>query len=94
MKVDKRRKALKALAIGAPAVWAKPVVDSVLLPAHADASGGGSVNEEEERPVCQANLFASTWALYYADEAPCSTQLDSQTGMYSGIPTCRFFCGG
>jgi hypothetical protein len=33
-----RRKALKALAVGAPAVWAKPVVDSVVLPAHAQTS--------------------------------------------------------
>ncbi len=32
---DKRRKALKALAVAAPAVWAKPAVDSVVLPAHA-----------------------------------------------------------
>ena len=39
MKDDNRRKALKALAIGAPAVWAKPVVDSVMLPAHASTSG-------------------------------------------------------
>ena len=44
-----RRKALKALAVGAPIVWAKPVVDSVVLPAHAsttclgcvDVTGGG-----------------------------------------------------
>ena len=38
MKDDKRRKALKALAIGAPAMWTKPVVDSVVLPAHANGS--------------------------------------------------------
>ena len=34
-----RRNALKALAVGAPVVWAKPVVDSVALPAHASLSG-------------------------------------------------------
>ena len=31
----RRRNALKALAVGTPVVWAKPVVDSVILPAHA-----------------------------------------------------------
>ena len=40
MKDDKRRKVLKALAIGAPAVWGKPTVDSVLLPAHANTTSG------------------------------------------------------
>lgn len=35
---NNRRKALKALAVGAPAVWAKPVVDSVVLPAHASTT--------------------------------------------------------
>ena len=50
MKNDKRRKALKALAIGAPAAWAKPVVDSMVLPVHAAMtgaiSGGGGAREE------------------------------------------------
>ena len=41
-----RRKGLKALAVTAPAVWAKPVVDSVLLPAHASTSGAGCVEFE------------------------------------------------
>ena len=38
MKKNDRRKALKALAVGGavlPTQWAKPVVDSVVLPAHA-----------------------------------------------------------
>ena len=30
-----RRNALKTIAITAPVVWAKPAVDSVILPAHA-----------------------------------------------------------
>ena len=40
MKSDKetRRKALKTLAVATPVVWAKPVVDSVMLPAHAELS--------------------------------------------------------
>ncbi len=40
-----RRKALKALTIGTGAVvaghWSKPVVESVMLPAHAQTSGLG-----------------------------------------------------
>lgn len=35
MSKKNRRKALKMLAVGAPAVWAKPIVNSVALPAHA-----------------------------------------------------------
>ena len=38
MKHEDRRKVIKALTIGAPAVWAKPAVDSVLLPAHGASS--------------------------------------------------------
>jgi hypothetical protein len=39
MNKNSRRKVLKALAVGAPAVWAKPAVNSVVLPAHAETSG-------------------------------------------------------
>ena len=39
-----RRKALKAIAVSAPAVWAKPVVDSIVLPAHAATSCNGCMN--------------------------------------------------
>ena len=38
MNKKSRRNVLKGLAVGAPIVWAKPVVDSVLLPAHALSS--------------------------------------------------------
>ncbi len=33
-----RRKALKLLAVGAPMAWTKPVVKSVILPAHASVT--------------------------------------------------------
>ena len=39
MNASSRRNALKALAVGVPAVWAKPVVETVILPAHAILSG-------------------------------------------------------
>ena len=39
MNKNNRRKALKALAVTAPAVWAKPVVDTVVLPAHGAMTG-------------------------------------------------------
>lgn len=38
MSKESRRKALKVMAVVAPTVWVKPVVDSVLLPAHAITS--------------------------------------------------------
>ena len=33
-----RRKALKAVAVGAPIVWCKPVVEGIVLPAHASTT--------------------------------------------------------
>jgi hypothetical protein len=38
MSKKSRREVLKGIAVGAPVVWAKPVVDSVVLPVHADTS--------------------------------------------------------
>ena len=38
MSKEIRRKVLKGLAVGAPVAWSKPMVDSVLLPAHAETS--------------------------------------------------------
>lgn len=38
MKTNSRRKILAGLAIGLPAIWVKPVVKSILLPAHAQMS--------------------------------------------------------
>ena len=38
MSMKARRNILKGLAVGFPAVWAKPVVESIVLPAHADTS--------------------------------------------------------
>ena len=35
---ETRRNLIKGLAVGAPVAWAKPVVDSVVLPAHAETS--------------------------------------------------------
>ncbi len=43
-----KREILKGLAVGAPAVWAKPVVDSVVLPAHATTSCSGCVQIDDE----------------------------------------------
>jgi hypothetical protein len=40
MNKKSRRNVLKGLAVGVPATWAKPVVDSVVLPAHANVSCG------------------------------------------------------
>ena len=40
MNKNLRRNLLKGVAVSAPAVWAKPVVNSVLLPVHASTSCG------------------------------------------------------
>ena len=40
MAQESRRKVLKGLAVTVPAVWATPVVESIILPAHAGFSCG------------------------------------------------------
>ena len=44
VELQKRRKALKVMAsagvISVPVYWSRPVVDGVMLPAHAQTSGG------------------------------------------------------
>jgi hypothetical protein len=47
-----RRNLLKGLAVGAPAVWARPVVDSVLLPVHAGTTSPDDT-PVEDAPVCE-----------------------------------------
>ena len=39
MNMQPRRNILKGLAVGVPVIWTKPIVDFVLLPAHAQSSG-------------------------------------------------------
>ena len=46
MKEKNRRQALKVLAVGAPAVWAKPIVDSIVLPVHAETSCVGGCYQD------------------------------------------------
>ena len=74
MKKNDRRKALKALAVGAPAVWAKPVVDGVVLPAHAATtcpdcfpSGDGYVSLTYIEPCGDTQR----WALSSYDDPEC-----------------------
>ena len=63
-----RRRLLKALAVGGgavvvgtslPASWTKPVIESVVLPAHAQASGGAALTDED---------FFTAVALWLSDE--------------------------
>ena len=63
-----RRRLLKALAVGGgavvvgnslPASWTKPVIESVVLPAHAQASGGAALTDED---------FFTAVALWFSDE--------------------------
>ena len=66
-----RRRLLKALAVGGgavvvgtslPAAWTKPVIESVVLPAHTQASGdGGGVALTDE------NFFTAV-ALWFSEE--------------------------
>ena len=42
-----RRNVLKGLVASVPAMWTKPIVDNVVLPAHAITSGAGCIEIEE-----------------------------------------------
>ena len=75
-----RRRLLKALAVGGgavvvgaslPAAWTKPVIESVVLPAHAQASGGAALTDED---------FFTAVALWFSDE-------DTATATYGHIST-------
>ena len=63
-----RRQLLKAVTVGGgavvvgaslPAAWTKPVIESVVLPAHAQASGGAALTDED---------FFTAVALWFSDE--------------------------
>jgi hypothetical protein len=41
MPTETRRRLLKGLALTLPAAWSRPIVESVVLPAHAQTSGPG-----------------------------------------------------
>ena len=55
MTKQSRRKVLKGLAVTLPAVWATPLVESVVLPAHANTSlncGPFSTPDEAREALC------------------------------------------
>ncbi|MDA9983328.1 hypothetical protein N9H39_11535 [Gammaproteobacteria bacterium] len=50
MTKESRRNVLKGLAVTVPAVWATPVVESIILPAHAGISCGGLEPFDQDNP--------------------------------------------
>ena len=90
MNKKSRRKALKALAAAAPVVWAKPVVDSVVLPAHAEVSGNGSGIENLEcATICDDAVAAALLicdGLTGAEELAC--RLDAGREHISCLQAC------
>ena len=55
-----RRNVLKGLAVGTPAVWVKPIVDTAVLPAHAQSSAicvAGSINSTTDATEGVVVLF-------------------------------------
>ena len=67
-RTEGRRQLLKAVTVGGgavvvgaslPAAWTKPVIESVVLPAHAQASGGAALTDED---------FSTAVALWFSDE--------------------------
>ena len=82
MKDDNRRKALKVLAVGAPAVWAKPVVDSVALPAHGATSCGCEVISPGSLEYVQdaTDPFGYGRVLFYGGTNDCIEENATDTG--------------
>ena len=78
MSEKNRRKALKALAVGAPAIWAKPVVDSVVIPAHAVTSTCPPCTPFNGSwftltPVSESPCPELTWVVEFFETDDCST---------------------
>ena len=61
MKDDNRRKTLKALAVGAPVVWVKPVVDSMVLPAHGSTSPCAAAADCYNTPGGEDGIESIEW---------------------------------
>ena len=83
-----RRNALKALAVGAPAIWAKPVVDSVVIPAHAVTSTCPPCTPFNGSwftltPVSESPCPELTWEVQFFSDSACSAIL-GQTNIYFG----------
>lgn len=76
MSKQSRRKALKALAVGAPVTWANPVVESVVLPAHAATTC-----------ECQTCLSVDD---YYADITAVNTWIEVTAYNLPGCEDFRF----
>ena len=90
-----RRNALKLLAVGAPAAWSKPVVDSVVLPVHATLSFTLTCTKQPQSDSanvpanCPADSFATispapsigtpVFAEHFCDGQEVSTSLNRQT---------------
>ena len=74
MNKESRRKLLKGLALGVPAVWAKPIVDSVLLPAHAQTSSTcpSQFTIPGESLTCASPLQTATSIRYWIDDSSTS----------------------
>jgi hypothetical protein len=62
MSRSSRRNLLKGIALSFPAAWSAPVVQSVILPAHAQTSGGDNgsepVPENGPEPVPENGIFS------------------------------------
>jgi hypothetical protein len=62
MNKNSRRNVLKGLAAGAPIIWVKPAVESMVLPAHARSSCGEfrPYNESADSDIYKSCILAST----------------------------------
>ena len=62
MNKKSRRNVLKGLAVGAPLVWVKPAVNSIVLPAHARSScvEFRLYNEGADSDIYKSCILAST----------------------------------
>ena len=81
MNKNLRRKSLKALAISGPVVWAKPAIDSIMLPAHGETTitcpaGCYSLDNSSYEIISPAHGVINN-AISHSDDPGCNSQSPS-----------------
>ena len=90
MNNELRRKSLKLVAAGIPAVWAKPVIHSVVLPAHANTSDAvltcfQSDDDGGQVVIPEGSNWSSPFFVHYATNPPLPNAPITWVGLCDGV---------